>query len=231
VEFRIWTSESWIVSQNPSEAAAAAVVTALQESASASPRLAISGGSALVTLGLVRQQLSHAAWRKVRLTWVDERCVPFDDPQSNRGQAYRNGHLNVDKPPALELGLYLDGESQAAACERVTRALAVEFDGALDVLLLGMGEDGHIASLFPGFPQLHATEAVVAVSNSPKPPPNRITLTLPMLRSVPAILIAQGTGKRDALAQLKRREQTLPAAQLERVTVVTDQRLEIEGEP
>jgi len=226
---RIWTPETWSVSLNPSEFAAAAVVTALQKSANASPRLAISGGSALVTLGLVRQQLSLAEWRKVRLTWVDERCVPFDDLQSNRGQAHRNGHLSVDQPPAQELALYLDGESQAAACERVTRALGAEFDGALDVLLLGMGEDGHIASLFPGFPQLGATEVVVAVGNSPKPPPNRITLTLPMLRSVPAILIAQGTAKRDALAQLKRREQTLPAAQLERVTVVTDQRLDVEG--
>ena len=86
-----------------------------------------------------------------------------------------------------------------------------------------MGEDGHIASLFPGSPQLQATRWVVPVVNSPKPPPQRITLTLSVLRSTLAILVALGAGKRQALTRLRARDASLPAALLERLTVVTDQ--------
>ncbi|MBI5543007.1 MAG: 6-phosphogluconolactonase, partial [Deltaproteobacteria bacterium] len=183
----------------------------------ASPRLAIAGGS-------VVQALAGARGAKaLRLTWVDERCVPFDDPDSNRGAAYRAGSLDSSRPPAIELPLFLDHESQAAAVERVIRQLGESFGGGLDVLLLGMGEDGHIASLFPGRAEALSSEPVVAVPDSPKPPPRRVSLTLATLATARhAVLLATGLGKRIALQRLSRADPALPASALSALTVVTD---------
>ncbi|NNL68103.1 MAG: hypothetical protein HKP30_17775, partial [Myxococcales bacterium] len=102
------------------------------------PRLAIPGGSAARALAAARAGLADA-WRDVRLTWVDERCVPFASPESNRGNAYRAGLLDAADAPACELPLFLDGESGDDAVARVASALDAGFDGRLDVLLLGMG--------------------------------------------------------------------------------------------
>jgi 6-phosphogluconolactonase len=154
---------------------------------------------------------------------VDERCVPLADPQSNRGSAYREGQLDPTDPPALELPLYLDGETPPGACARVAAALHGPFQGGLDVLLLGMGEDGHIASLFPGRPfERTGGPPVFAVPDSPKPPPRRITLALSMLASAEsAVLVATGPAKRAALERLVQGDPALPASALEGLTVVS----------
>jgi 6-phosphogluconolactonase len=186
----------------------------------ARPRLAVSGGSAAGALGLVRARMGPR-WKRVRLTWVDERRVPFGDPESNRGQAYRLGYLEPGDPPAVELPLYLDGETAAEAWERVDGALSRDFGGDLDVLLLGLGEDGHSAALFPGRPW--GTARVLLVDASPKPPSARITLSLAILTSAPvSVLAALGAGKAAALNRLLRGDPALPAAALSGLTVVTD---------
>jgi len=79
-----------------------------------------------------------------------------------------------------------------------------------------MGPDGHTASLFPGHPALDATEApCVAVRDAPKPPPQRVTLTLPILRRAShTLLLATGTEKRDALARVVSGDDSLPVALL-----------------
>jgi 6-phosphogluconolactonase len=188
-------------------------------------RLAVAGGSSAAALGRIRRELPAAVWGRLALTWVDERCVGFEDAQSNRGQAYRDGQLSPEQPTALELPLFLDGEAPEAAAARVSAALARDFQGGLDALLLGMGEDGHIASLFPGRPWAAPDGAAAfAVLDSPKPPPRRITLALPVLAAAErAVLPAAGAGKRQALGRLARRDPALPAGALAGLWVVTDQ--------
>jgi len=204
--------------------ASARVERALRESLAArgQARLAVAGGSAAAALGSVRRALA-GDWKRVRLTWVDERAVPFDSPDSNRGSAYRAGALASQDPPAVELPLFLDGESPEHAVARAERGLREQFASALDVLLLGMGEDGHVASLFPGHAALVAPGLVTSLADSPKPPPHRITLTLSALQAAPvAVLLVSGEAKRQALARLQAGDPTLPAALLTNLTVVTD---------
>jgi 6-phosphogluconolactonase len=198
---------------------AAAILDA--DAASGSARVAIPGGSALAAIGAARPHLGDA-WPRLRLTWVDERCVPSDRHDSNRGAAYRAGLLDDAHPPAVELPLYAAGESGPDAVARVEAGLAADFDDALDVLLLGLGEDGHIASIFPGAVFPDGAQAAW-VCDSPKPPLERITLTPCLLATARASLIlATGEGKRNALERLRDRDPAQPASALHNLTVVTD---------
>ncbi len=202
-------------------------------------RLAIPGGTALAAVVRAATQLGEV-WRRVALTWVDERCVPVASPESNRGEAMRRGVLpfesgipaarsaarSVERSPARVLPLFEDGEAPEAAVTRVGRRYVDEFSGALDVVLLGLGEDGHVASLFPG--HFGATSAFAAyVPDSPKPPARRITLTRRALASAAhTLLFATGEGKRSALQRLRAGDPTLPATGLPGLVVVTDLLLE-----
>jgi 6-phosphogluconolactonase len=194
-------------------------------------RLAIPGGSVLWTAVLARAKLGDL-WRKVRLTWIDERCVPFDDAESNQGAAGRSGLFEADgrgnekypaePDPARVLPLYRDGESPDAAVARVAKGLTEDFQNELDVVLLGMGSDGHIASLFPTNTASSAG-LVIHVGNSPKPPSDRISLTREALASARhLILVAAGKSKRDAVERLLAGDERLPAHGLEGLVVVTD---------
>ena len=137
----------------------------------------------------------------------DERCVPPDDPESN----YRLARESLLAPAGIPAARVhrIRGEDPpglaAAAYERELRALVpAGADGTptLDLALLGLGEDGHTASLFPHDAALDATDLVVPVVAA-KPPPHRITLTLPVLRAARAILmLATGEAKRDAVARV-----------------------------
>jgi 6-phosphogluconolactonase len=172
-------------------------------------------------VGFARRSLEPGQWEQVRLTWVDERCVPFSHPDSNRGAAYRAGHLDPQDPPGLELPLYLDGETPEAACARVRTAFQRDFQGRLDILLLGMGEDGHIASLFPG--RESREPVVLAVGDSPKPPASRITFALPVLTQTPeALMLVIGNAKLEALQRLQKGDPELPASALRHLKVITD---------
>jgi len=191
-------------------------------------RLAIPGGSALAALGAARPRLREI-WPRLRLTWVDERRVPLAHAASNRGAAYRAGWaggLGAGRTPGQELPLFLDGERGEDAVARVEAGLAEIFDGALDVSLLGMGEEGHVASLFPGWSAPPGAR-VALVASSPKPPPERITLTRSMLDTACcSILLAVGEAKRPALTRLLAGDPTVPAHGLPGLTVVTDLDLE-----
>lgn len=187
-------------------------------------RVAISGGSAASVVGEARKLIPANVWSRLCLTWADERCVPFASADSNRGTAYKEGWLDANAAVAHELPLFRDDESPESACARVTNNLNTFFDNALDVVLLGLGEDGHIASLFPGHPSLREkAKLVVAISDSPKPPPRRITLTLPLIDSAATKLVyAVGSGKRDAIERSLSRETILPLSHLQHIDIITD---------
>lgn len=193
-------------------------------------RLAIPGGSAMKAALLLKVKLG-ADWSRVALTWVDERCVAADDPDSNYGAARQAG-IERGAAAATILPLFQKGESPQEAVDRVAAQLKNEFAAGLDLLLLGMGEDGHIASIFPDprtRPPPHTDTAAQAsrwvehIAQSPKPPPNRITLTRPFLGTARrAVLVALGEGKRAPLERLLSGDASLPAFGLSDLQVVTD---------
>ncbi len=225
---RVGSSPTLVLSQAPEVEAARRLVAALVavDQERGSVRLAVAGGSAVRALRTAREALPAGVWARTRLTWVDERCVPFESPDSNRGEAYRCGALSESAPPAFELALTLDGESVERSLARVRGGLREHFDDALDVTLLGMGPDGHIASLFPGGAALlDAPPDVRAlhVPDSPKPPASRLTLTHSLLSTAVAhVLLAVGESKRDALVRLMAGDAALPAVGLSGIVLVTD---------
>ena len=148
-------------------------------------------------------------WRSVFVYWSDERQVPLDDPTSNYAMAKATLLDHVPIPPEHVIPLVGDPTPALRRIPANDRG-----QPRFDIIHLGLGEDGHTASLFPGSPALHEAQAFVAqVRNAPKPPPERLTLTLPVLNAARAVLImVQGASKKDALARVLRRDPALPAS-------------------
>jgi 6-phosphogluconolactonase len=152
-------------------------------------------------------------WQRVHLWWSDERFLPAGDPERNDTQAW-NALLdqldlpgrNVHTMPAADGP---DGPDAQAAADRYAAELARFADPAVpgsdapsfDLLLLGMGPDGHIASLFPEHPGIYEDKpSVIAVHNSPKPPPNRLSMTFRVIESAREIwVVAAGPEKAAAV--------------------------------
>jgi 6-phosphogluconolactonase len=169
------------------------------------------GGTGIALLKHVGDNDEKIDWSKVHLFWGDERYVPEDDDERNEKQAREAliDHIdipaaNVHAMPASDGEFGDDLDAAALAYEQVLAANAEPGDPApnFDVHLLGMGGEGHINSLFPDTPAVRETaRQVVGVENSPKPPPRRITLTLPAIqRSREVWLVVSGGGKADAVA-------------------------------
>jgi 6-phosphogluconolactonase len=150
-------------------------------------------------------------WAHIHVWWGDERFVPAGDPERNDVGA-RAALLDLVPIPAAHVHAMPssdgpDGDDPEAAAARYARELEEasrpEDHGpvpAFDVLMLGVGEEGHVASLFPGMPALFDERAVVGVHGSPKPPPTRLTLTFASIRSAHEVwLIAAGAAKAAAV--------------------------------
>jgi 6-phosphogluconolactonase len=206
---------------DPDEAArrAAEVLAAAIDSARTihgAAHVALSGGSAVKAYDLLGPMLPD--WRDVHLWYGDERVVPLDDEESNHRQATEH----LDAPDAVWHPVPTDLGAEDAAS-----AYASELEGVvLDVALNGMGPDGHTASLFPGFPQVQAEGVCVPVHGATKPPPDRVSLTLPKLNeSRRIVLLATGAPKAPMLARvLAGPDPEVPASLLdrERLEVIAD---------
>lgn len=199
--------------QTLASAVAARLVTALVDAQSArgSASVVLTGGTVgIATLAALREMPAHDAidWRRLDIWWGDDRFVPEGHADRNAQQA-RDAlldHVPVDParvhvmPPSDGP----DGDDPEAAAARYAKELEAasrpEDHGpapTFDVLMLGVGPDGHVASLFPERPALHETaRPAVAVRNSPKPPPTRISLTLPAIRAAREVwLVVAGAEK------------------------------------
>jgi 6-phosphogluconolactonase len=189
------TSIEVVIRDAPADALVAMLVSRAREAIARAGTfsLALPGGSVATTC-LPRLAEADLDWSAVHLFWGDERAVAPDHPDSNFGLAKR---LLVDRVPIDASHVHrmraeaLDLAEAAAAYEAVLRGRT------LDAALLGVGPDGHVCSLFPGDALLDEdTRWVAVIERSPKPPPRRLTLTLPALGAAGAVIVvATGEGK------------------------------------
>jgi 6-phosphogluconolactonase len=152
-------------------------------------------------------QATRVSLAPVQFFWADERRVPPDDPESNFGLAHRWLLAPLGVPEAMihRIQAELPGEHAAAEAEAALRRfVSADYEGqpVLDLVLLGMGEDGHVAALFPTERETAAsgTASYLAVNDSPKPPSRRVTLGYGPLRAARRVwVLASGQGKEKAL--------------------------------
>lgn len=155
------------------------------------PDVALTGGT---VAHLVHRRIAANAaawpidWTRVTFWFGDERFVPADSAERNELQARSDfldavGATRVNAIPAAD-----QVSSLEEAADLYSAALRADGSGEFDLVMLGMGPDGHVASLFPGSPQLHDHDHIAtAVENSPKPPPQRVSLTFDALNRARAV--------------------------------------------
>ncbi|MCP3802309.1 6-phosphogluconolactonase [Allokutzneria sp. A3M-2-11 16] len=213
-------------------AAAARLVTRLVDAQTARGTASVvltGGGTGIAVLEQLRELPARDAvdWSRVDMYWGDERFLPAGDPERNETQARAAllDHLPVD-PERVHVmepsdGRFGDDPEAAAAdyAEVLARAARPEDHGPVptfDVCMLGVGGEGHVASVFPASPAVYETErTVVAVRNCPKPPPTRVSLTLPAIRHATEVwLLTTGDAKAAAVSMAlgEAGEVQLPAA-------------------
>lgn len=190
------------------------VAQAAQASSAACGRfcVALSGGSLMDMLApaLAAQSLRERIdWSTWHVFWIDERWVPLSSPDSNFGLARRLlfGRVGIPEKHIHAADDSKSPDETAFAYEaRIRRTLSVETGEfpRFDMILLGLGEDGHTASLFPGHPALWESRRwVVPVFNAPKPPPVRLTMTLPVINAArQVVFVAAGSGKAGVVADV-----------------------------
>jgi 6-phosphogluconolactonase len=170
------------------------------------PGVALTGG------GVGTKVLSHLNaspardaidWGRIEIFWGDERFVATSDPERNEKQAREAllDHVQVD-PARVHAMAPSDGEfgTDVDAAAAAYGDIVDGWDG-LDLVMLGMGDEGHVASIFPESPAVYDTRPAVAVRNCPKPPPTRISLTLPTIRRATEVwIITAAASKAGAVA-------------------------------
>lgn len=154
-------------------------------------------------------------WANIDFYWGDERFVPDGHPDRN-DRAAKEAFLNRLAVPATGIHSMPAHDCSLSTAEAADSYAQVLPEARFDLVLLGMGPDGHIASLFPGFTQLQETERrVVEVLDSPKPPSVRLTMTLPTLNHADSVwLLVSGAAKAAAVATALADTAELPAGQV-----------------
>jgi 6-phosphogluconolactonase len=193
----------------------AKIVDAQAERGTAS--VVLTGGRIAAKVLRTLEDLPAAAaidWSHVDLWWGDERFLPSGDPDRNETQARAALLDDLPLDPARVHPMPATDGPDGSDAEAAALRYAGEIDGApFDVLMLGVGEDGHVASLFPEHPVLNETGTTAAVHNSPKPPPTRITLTMPTIQTADEVwLIAAGPDKTESVGAALNGDKTKPAA-------------------
>ena len=141
-------------------------------------------------------------WGRVSILFGDERCVPPLDPESNYRMVKASLLDRVNPATVYRIPGELGPDEGAKAYAEVVAAAR-----PFGFVLLGVGEDGHVNSLFPGHAALKATSLTAGIHDSPKPPPQRVTMTFEAIRDARRILIiASGAGKAEAVALARRGE-------------------------
>ncbi len=161
---------------------------------------------------------SNIPWDKIHIFWVDERCVPEDDPASNYGAARKDfiDRLPIPKTHIHPMPVNMPPEKGASCYQREM----MDFFGAgldeipiFDLILLGIGTDGHTASLFPGHSALHEKKKLISTVKGGMPNVNRLSMTYPILNQAEEIIIlASGKEKAGIIeALLEKKQRGLPA--------------------
>lgn len=172
--------------------------------------IALSGGSTPKRMGELLAEApfrDRLPWDRLHFFWGDERWVPLDDPESNAGTAKRTFLDHVPLPPnnVHPFPTHLSSAHAAAVAYQDEIASTLSGGGGtpprFELILLGMGDDGHTASLFPGTDALHERESFAVANPVPKLGTTRLTLTLPILNAgrTVAVLVG-GAGKAEILA-------------------------------
>lgn len=188
------------------DAVARHVITVAADAISTGGRftLALSGGSTprAAYQRLATGDLAHLLdWGRVHVLWGDERCVPPDDPQSNYRMAKEALLDRVPIPPEHIHRIRGEDEPQEAAADYEDELRSL--NGSLDLVLLGLGEDGHTASLFPGQPAVHEAEYWVMAVPAPTGDMWRVTLTPAVLNLAKNVtFVVSGASKAPRLAQV-----------------------------
>jgi 6-phosphogluconolactonase len=206
-------------------AAAAADWLALLRESSGPCTTALSGGRIAKTFFAAVTELalkSGVAMDHVHFFWADERCVPPDHPDSNFLLAQESllGPLGIAPEKIHRLkGEWPPPAAVAGASDEIRRLAPSGGAGipVLDLIFLGMGEDGHVASLMPNAPAAvsESREPYVHVANSPKPPPNRLSMTYPVLAAARNVwMLATGADKLAALRESLRLNGKTPFARV-----------------
>lgn len=187
----------------------------LAEGGNAVFKIGLSGGS---VVSLLSEYLAKVEtdWSKWRFFFCDERLVDFNDPESTYAQ-YRDkfiSNLPISEDQFIKINPQLSVEEAAKDYIQKISVYFAPYDlPRFDALILGIGPDGHTCSLFPGHKLCEETSVWVApISDSPKPPPNRITFTFPILNNARyCAFIATGSSKADILKRILKDGEQLPA--------------------
>lgn len=194
--------------QAVADAGAARLVTALLDAQAAGrdPHVSLTGGSlGSAIIASILEVPAHTAvdWSRVSVWWGDERYLPSGDADRNDTQNDAAGldRLGLDQERVHRVAGPDSSDSAEQSAELYSAAVRASGGGEFDVMILGVGPDGHVASLFPGHPaQLTADAIAVAVHDSPKPPPDRVSLTLECLgRSERVWFLVAGADKAQAV--------------------------------
>jgi 6-phosphogluconolactonase len=184
--------------------------------------IALTGGATPKELySIISQNRSVGInWEKVRFFWGDERCVPPDSDESNYKMASQHllGNIDVSDENVFRIYGEADPEMEAIRYSNILAANIPPVYGwpRFDLVLLGLGEDGHVASIFPGYKDLFSSSKYCEVTEHPETSQLRVTLTGPVINNAKKVVfLVTGNSKADIVAEVLRNGSSLPASHVD----------------